>query len=220
MAEVATTLGLLVGSLGKIARDISLMAQTEIDELQEPSAPGRGGSSTMPHKRNPVGSAVALAAAIRVPGLVSTMLSAMVQEHERGLGGWHAEWETLPEIFLLAAGSLAHVLQVVEGLEIHTENMRENLGRTHGLILAEAITFALAEKIGKQRAHQAVEEASRRAAQEKRHLRDCLQENTDVRKHLSTDAIAGLLDPRNYTGVAERMAAKTATKNKKPKAGK
>src|SRR4029077_3069882 len=98
LAEVAPSLGLLVGSLGKIARDISLMSQTEIDEVVEPSGPGRGGSSTMPHKRNPVGSAVILAAALRVPALVSTVLTAMVQEHERGMGGWHAEWETLPEI--------------------------------------------------------------------------------------------------------------------------
>ena len=94
-AEVATTLGLLVGTLGKIARDISLLAQTEIGEVLEPAESGRGGSSTLPHKRNPVGSAVVLAAAIRVPALVSVMLTAMVQEHERGLGGWHAEWETL-----------------------------------------------------------------------------------------------------------------------------
>src|SRR5262249_35482934 len=95
LAEVAAGLGLLVSSLGKIARDISLMSQTEVDEVIEPSGPGRGGSSTMPHKRNPVSSAVILAAALRVPALVSIILTCMVQEHERGLGGWHAEWETL-----------------------------------------------------------------------------------------------------------------------------
>ena len=116
--EVAATLGLLVGTLGKIARDISLLAQTEVGEVLEPAESGRGGSSTLPHKRNPVGAAVVLAAAIRVPALVSVMLAAMVQEHERGLGGWHAEWETLPEIFLLAAGALAHLAQVVDGLEV------------------------------------------------------------------------------------------------------
>ena len=101
MAEIATTLGLLTGTLGKIARDISLHTQTEIGELREPAQAGRGISSTMPHKRNPVAAAVILSAATRVPGLVSTMLSAMVQEDERGLGGWHAEWETLPEIVML-----------------------------------------------------------------------------------------------------------------------
>ncbi|HEX7954357.1 MAG TPA: 3-carboxy-cis,cis-muconate cycloisomerase, partial [Burkholderiales bacterium] len=106
VAQVATTLGLLVGTLGKIARDVALMAQTEVGEAFEAHAPGRGASSTMPHKRNPVGCAVVLAAATRVPGLVSVMLAAMVQEHERGLGGWQAEWETLPEICMLTAGAL------------------------------------------------------------------------------------------------------------------
>jgi 3-carboxy-cis,cis-muconate cycloisomerase len=151
LAEVAASLGLLVGSLGKIARDISLMSQTEIDEVVEPSGPGRGGSSTMPHKRNPVGSAVILAAALRVPALVSTVLTAMVQEHERGLGGWHAEWETLPEIFRLTAGALAHTNEIVAGLEIHPEKMSQNLNVTHGLVLAEAVAFALRERLGKEK---------------------------------------------------------------------
>jgi 3-carboxy-cis,cis-muconate cycloisomerase len=106
IAEVATFHGLLTGTLGKIARDMALLMQTEVAELAEPSAPGRGGSSTMPHKQNPVAAAAILAAATRVPGLVSTMLSAMVQEHERGLGGWHAEWESLPEICTLTLGAL------------------------------------------------------------------------------------------------------------------
>src|SRR5262249_5864841 len=133
-AEVATTLGLLTGSLGKIARDISLLGQTEIAEISEPSAPGRGGSSTMPHKKNPVGCAVVLAAAMRTPGLVSTMLAAMLQENERGLGGWHAEWETLPEICLLCSGALAHLTDVVQGAEVHEGKMKENFGITHGQV--------------------------------------------------------------------------------------
>ena len=113
IAEVATTLGLLVGTLGKIARDISLHMQTEIAEVCEPAGEGRGGSSTMPQKRNPVSSGIVLSAATRVPGLVGTMLSAMVQEDERGLGDWHAEWETLPEIFRLTAGALHQVATIV-----------------------------------------------------------------------------------------------------------
>src|ERR1700723_1335766 len=141
-AEVATALGLLVGTLGKIARDISLLAQTEIGEVLEPTESGRGGSSTLPHKRNPVGSAVVLAAAIRVPALVSTMLTAMVQEHERGLGGWHAEGETLPEICQLTGGALAQTVGIIEGLEVHAAKMAENLDVTHGLILAESVAFA------------------------------------------------------------------------------
>jgi 3-carboxy-cis,cis-muconate cycloisomerase len=118
LVEVATTLGALVGTLGKLARDISLLAQTEVGEAFEPAEPGKGASSTMPQKRNPVGASAALAAAVRVPGLVATMLAAMPQEHERGLGGWQAEWETLPEILRLAAGALWQMAEVAEGLEL------------------------------------------------------------------------------------------------------
>ncbi|MFL6719149.1 MAG: 3-carboxy-cis,cis-muconate cycloisomerase, partial [Burkholderiaceae bacterium] len=112
VAEAATVMGLITGTLGKLARDLSLMMQTDVAEVAEPSAPGRGGSSTMPHKRNPVGCAVALSAAVRVPGLVSTMLSGMVQEHERALGGWQAEWDTLPDIALLTSGALRQMREV------------------------------------------------------------------------------------------------------------
>jgi 3-carboxy-cis,cis-muconate cycloisomerase len=214
-AEVAMSLGLLVGTLGKIARDISLLAQTEVGEVLEPAAPGRGGSSTLPHKRNPVGSAVALAAAIRVPALVSVMLTAMVQEHERGLGGWHAEWETIPEIFLLAAGALAHMAHVVDGLEVYEEHMTHNLGATHGLILSEAVAIALAKHIGRSAAHQLVERAARRALESGRPLRELLLEDQDVRAHLSSAEIDGLLEPRNYTGSAAVMIQKVLADQKK-----
>ena len=214
-AEVATTLGLLVGTLGKIARDISLLAQTEVGEVLEPAESGRGGSSTLPHKRNPVGSAVVLAAAIRVPALVSVMLTAMVQEHERGLGGWHAEWETLPEIFLLAAGALAHTTQVVEGLEVYDEHMKHNLGATHGLILSEAVAIALAKHIGRSPAHQLVERAAHRALESGRPLCDLLLEDQEVRAHLSSAEIDGLLDPRNYTGSAASMIQQVLADEKK-----
>jgi 3-carboxy-cis,cis-muconate cycloisomerase len=214
-AEVATTLGLLVGSLGKIARDISLLAQTEVGEVLEPAESGRGGSSTLPHKRNPVGSAVVLAAAIRVPALVSVMLTAMVQEHERGLGGWHAEWETLPEIFLLAAGALAHMAHVVDGLEIYEEHMTHNLGATHGLILSEAIAIALAKHIGRSSAHQIVERSTHRALESGRPLRELLLEDHEVRAHLSSAEIDGLLDPKNYTGSAVSMIQRVLADEKK-----
>lgn len=213
-AEVATTMGLLVGSLGKIARDISLMAQTEVSEAAEPDAPGRGGSSTMPQKRNPVGSAVVLAAAIRVPALVSVMLTSMVQEHERGLGGWHAEWETLPEICTLAAGALAHLTQVVGGLEINPSKMNANLGITHGLILAEAVAVALGEKIGRMPAHKIVEKASRRALETSQSFQDVLMEDAEVRKHFSAEDIKRLLEPKNYTGSAEAMVEKVLSERK------
>src|SRR5207344_380448 len=108
LANVATTLATTIGTLGKMARDISLLAQSEIAEVREPSAAGRGRSSTMPQKRNPVGCAAILAAAMRAPGLAATMLSSMPQEHERGLGGWQAEWATLPELVSIAHGAVVH----------------------------------------------------------------------------------------------------------------
>jgi 3-carboxy-cis,cis-muconate cycloisomerase len=213
-AEVATTLGLLVGSLGKIARDISLMTQTEVGEAAEPSARGRGGSSTMPQKRNPVGSAVVLAAAVRVPALVSVMLTSMVQEHERGLGGWHAEWETLPEICTLTAGALAHLTQVLGGLEINPSKMSRNLEITHGLILAEAVAVALGEKIGRMPAHKIMEKASRRAMDNSQPFQDVLMEDAEVRKHFSGEDIKRLLEPKNYTGSAEAMVEQVLSERK------
>lgn len=214
-AEVATTLGLLVGTLGKLARDISLMAQTEVGETFEPAAPGKGGSSTLPHKRNPVGSAVVLAAAIRVPALVSTMLGAMVQEHERGLGGWHAEWDTLPEIFMLAAGALSRTIQIVDGLEVREEKMAQNLEATRGLILAEAIAIALAKHMGRMPAHRLIELASRKALESGRSLKDVLVEDKQVRDHLSPTEIDKLLDPKSYTGSAESMIDQVLADHKK-----
>ncbi|MGH9682539.1 MAG: 3-carboxy-cis,cis-muconate cycloisomerase [Candidatus Acidiferrales bacterium] len=216
-AEAATTIGLLVGSLGKIARDISLLAQTEVGEAFEPSAPGMGGSSTMPHKRNPVGCAVVLAAAIRVPPLVSAMLSSMVQEHERGLGGWHAEWETLPEICVLGAGALARITEIIEGLELNQERMAENLDATRGLIMAEAVSFALAKQIGKSPAHELVEQACRRAVSAGRDLRDALLQDDAIRERLSEMDIARLLDPMNYLGSSIQMTKNVLSQLQKNK---
>jgi len=204
-AEVATIYGLLAGTLGKIARDISLMSQTEIGEAAEPSAPGRGGSSTLPHKRNPVGCSVVLAAAIRVPGLVSTMLSAMVQEHERGLGGWQAEWETLPEICMLTSGALSHLVQILERLKIHQDAMGRNLDAAHGLLMAEAIAMALAKHIGKMPAHQLIERASHQAIESGKLFREVLVNEKEISKYLSSREIDQLLDAKNYTGSAQVM---------------
>lgn len=156
----------------------------------------------MPHKRNPVDSVVAQAAALRVPGLVATMLVAMVQEHERGVGGWHAEWETLPQIVLLVAGALRHTVIMAEGLEVDTVRMRETVDATHGLIMAEAVTVALGEHVGRQQAHQIVERACRRAVAEGRHLRAVLGEDPAVIHQLQPSALDSLLDPVNYLGSA------------------
>jgi 3-carboxy-cis,cis-muconate cycloisomerase len=205
VVEVATTLGLLVGTLGKVARDLSLMSQSEVGEASEPSAPGRGGSSTMPQKRNPVGTAVALAAAQRIPGLVATMLAAMPQEHERGLGGWHAEWDTMPEIFLLTAGALHRMVEVAEGLDLDAERMQANLDVTRGLIFAEAVSIALAQHVGKQRAHHLIRDATRRATKQNRHLRDILAGDEAITAHLPPDELDRLFDPRLATGLSEQL---------------
>jgi 3-carboxy-cis,cis-muconate cycloisomerase len=203
--ETAAWCGMLTGLLGKMARDLSLLMQTEVGEALEGAAEGRGGSSTMPHKRNPVAAAAVLAAAIRVPGLISTLFAGMVQEHERGLGGWQAEWETVPEIFILTARALERMTALVAGLEVHPERMRANLDLTKGLVMAEAASMALAEKLGLGPAHQLVAEASRRAIAEHRSLRAVLAENPDVSKHLGPEELEALFDPLLHTGAAQQL---------------
>jgi 3-carboxy-cis,cis-muconate cycloisomerase/3-oxoadipate enol-lactonase len=205
LAEVGTTLGLLAGSLGKIARDLALHAQTEVAEVFEPGGEGLGGSSTMPHKRNPVASAVTLAAAARLPGLVAAMLGAMAQEDERGLGGWHAEWETLPELVGLVGGALHHVTDAIAGLRVDTARMEANLHLTRGLVFAEAVQMALAERIGRPAAQELVEAACRRAQGEGRHLQEVLSADPAVGRHLSPDVLAHLFDPRRALGAADRL---------------
>lgn len=204
-AEVATMLGLLTGTLGKIARDISLHAQTEIGELHEPSAPGRGASSAMPQKQNPVASAVALAAAARVPALVSTMLAAMPQEDERGLGGWQAEWEVLPELVCLTGGALHHLLAAVSGLRVDAARMRENLELTRGLLYAEAAAIAAASRLGKHEAHRVVEAACRQATDSRTHLREALLASPELAQHFPREEIFDWFDARKFTAAGQAL---------------
>lgn len=206
MAEAATFLGLLAGTLGKIARDISLHNQTEVGELLEPGGEGRGGSSSMPHKRNPVTCAVVLQAALRVPALVSTMLSVMPQDYQRGLGGWHVEWETLPQIVRLTGGALHHLAEMLPVLEVDGVRMRHNLEMTGGVIFAEAVSMALADRMGKMPAHLLLKAAVERARAENRHLKDVLREDQGLRGHLTAADIESLFDVRNYLGNAEAFA--------------
>lgn len=215
VAEIATTLGLLVGTLGKIASDISLLSQTEVAEVFEPAEKGRGGSSTMPHKRNPVACAAVLSAATRVPGLVGTMLAAMPQEHERGLGGWHAEWETLPEIVSLVGGAAHTVAALAPRLDVDAERMRQNLDETHGLIFAEAVSMALAKKIGKAKAHDVVEAACNTSRKDGRHLRDVVDDEPSINKHFSMEEIDALFDAQNYLGLAEEFVDRVVEASKK-----
>jgi 3-carboxy-cis,cis-muconate cycloisomerase len=205
IAEVASVLAILSGSCGKIARDVSLMMQTDVGEAFEPSGEGRGGSSTMPHKRNPVASASALGAATMAPNLAATIFAAQIQDHERSAGPWHAEWPTLPTLLLVTSGALAAIVDIAEGLEVDVERMRLNLDETHGLIMAEAVTFALAEKLGKSDAHHLVEAATKRAVAEKKHLRDILTADPKVNAQLNAAAIAQLFEPMDYQGVSQAL---------------
>lgn len=214
IAEVATTFGLVAGTLSKIARDLSLHIQTEIQEIHEPSGEGRGGSSTMPHKRNPVTCAAVLGATLRVPALVSTMLAAMDQPQQRAFGSWHAEWETLPEIVRLTAGGLHHLAAVAPRLSIDAERMRENLDATQGLIFAEAVSMLLSEKLGRQSAHERVESACRRAQSEHRHLRDILASEKDLASLLPAAELDRLFDPPNYLGSADAFIDQVLAANR------
>ncbi len=206
--QLRRALALLEQDLQRLAevladgRDVSLLMQTEAGEVFEPAGAGRGGSSTMPHKRNPVSSAVLIAAATRAPGLVSTLFAAMPQEHERSLGLWHAEWETLPELCCLVSGALQQAIGLLEGLEVDAQRMRRNLGLTHGLVLAEAVSIALARRIGREAAHHLVEQCCRRAVEQRRELRAVLGEEARVSAELSGDELDRLLDPAHYLGQA------------------
>ena len=205
IAEAASVLAIVAGSCGKIARDVQLMMQTDVAEAFEPSGEGRGGSSTMPHKRNPVAAATALAAATMTPGLAATILAAQVGDHERSAGPWHAEWPTLPTLLLVTSGALAAIVDIAEGLQIDVVRMRGNLDATGGLIMAEAITMALAERIGKRDAHHLVEAASKKAVAGKKHLRDVLTEDPKLAANLSADKLTKLFEPMAYQGVSQAL---------------
>ncbi|MGR3811785.1 class-II fumarase/aspartase family protein [Jiulongibacter sp. NS-SX5] len=187
--EFGAFLGTLSGSLGKIAKDISLLMQTEIAEVFEGAAEGKGGSSTMPHKRNPISSAVIIANATRTPHLVATLQSAMLQEHERSAGLWHAEWETLNTLMGLSAGSLEKTVDLISHLEVKPEQMAHNLEQTNGLIYAENVSLALAQTMGKLKAHDYVTKACKKAISQKIHLLDILKEQktelSDIEKYFT-----------------------------------
>jgi 3-carboxy-cis,cis-muconate cycloisomerase len=206
IAEAASVLAMLAGTCGKIARDVSLMMQTDVAEAFEPSGEGRGGSSTMPHKRNPVAAATALAAATMAPNLAATIFAAQVQDHERSAGPWHAEWPTLPTLLLVTSGALASMVDIAEGLEVDVARMRANLDTTGGLIMAEAVTMALAEKIGKADAHHLIEAASKKAVADQKHLRDILAGDSTIAAQLGGgDGLARLFEPMAYQGASQAL---------------
>jgi 3-carboxy-cis,cis-muconate cycloisomerase len=205
LAEIASALSILTGTCGKIARDVSLLMQTDVGEAFEPAAPGRGAFSTMPHKREPTGAATALAAAAIAPNLTATILAAQVQEHERALGGWQAEWQAFPALSLVTSGALQAIVEIAEGLEVDSERMRSNLAATRGQIMAEAVSVALAGKLGNPEACRIVEEGIRKAANSKRDLQDVLGEDERVRRCLSLGELAKLFEPIAYQGVGQTL---------------
>ena len=202
MAEVATTLGILMGTMGKIAKDITLLMQTEVAEVFEGAAEGKGGSSTMPHKRNPVTATAIIANANRVPALVSSMLSAMVQEHERSAGLWHSEWAILPEIIQLTAGALEKCCELTAHLEVDKDRMLDNINATKGLIFAENVSLALATHIGKADAHDLVEKACKTAVSERKHLKDILENNDVITQFLPPSVFDDLFKAENALGLS------------------
>lgn len=206
IAEAVTLLGLITGTLGKIATDITMMSATEFGEVSEPFVPGRGASSTMPQKRNPISSELMLAAAKAVRQHVATILDSMIQDFERATGPWHLEWISLPESFLLTASSLANAKFMLAGLTVHEQRMRENLDLTHGLIVAEAVMMAAAQKLGRQHAHDIVYEACRKAIESDGQLADILQGIPEIVTALGgVDAIRRHCDPANYLGLCGEM---------------
>ncbi len=205
LLEVAGWFAGLSTTLGKFAGDFALQMQTEVAEVAEPTAEGKGGSSTMPHKRNPVTCAAILSTVTRIPGLMAMLYTAQLQQHERALGGWQAEWQTLPELATLTGGVLHNSLVLVEGMQVFTDRMRQNLDITHGLIMAEAVTLALAEHIGKAAAHHRIEQLCHRALDGGEPLQTLLEQDEQVSQYLGNQQIAQLLDPSTATGSASHF---------------
>lgn len=203
LATLICACGVLTGSLGKMARDIALLMQNEVGEASEPGGEGRGGSSTLPNKRNPIACSLTLAAAHRVPGLVASFLSAMVQEHERAVGGWQAEWPVVASVVQATGVAIASLAEVAEGLSVDTEKIRVNIGRTNGLIFAEQAMMLLGSKVGRDVAHKILETAARKSVNEGRNLAAVLAEIPEVTAHLSPADLERLEVPEQYLGSAE-----------------
>ena len=202
VTEAVGFLGLLCGSLAKIATDIILLAQTEVGEVAEPYVHGRGQSSTMPQKRNPIASEYILAAARNVQAQVIVMQGAMAQDHERATGPWQAEALALPQAFVLTHGALLHARAIAEGLVVDAERMRANLDISRGLIVSEAVMMGLAPVLGRGEAHHVVKHACDVALAERISLADALERDPAVASRLDRAAIESLIDPRNYLGAA------------------
>lgn len=205
LAEALNFLGLVTGSLGKIALDVMMMMTSELGEVYEPFVKGRGASSTMPQKRNPISCELMYAAAKGVRQQAGLMLDAMIQDFERSTGPWQAEWIAIPEAFALSAASLGQAKFMLAGLEVRTERMRQNLDMTRGLIVAEAVMMGLAPALGRQVAHDVVYAACRVANDDGISLLDALLARPEVTDRLERAELERLTDPANYLGLAPQM---------------
>jgi 3-carboxy-cis,cis-muconate cycloisomerase len=215
IAEVGCFLGLVTGVCGKIALDIKLMMQTEVEEVYEPFHEGRGSSSTMPQKRNPISSVYITALTSLVRQHVAALLDAMVEDHERATGPWEIEWIALPEIFLMSAGALAQTRFVLTGLQVDAKKMRANLDITRGLIVSEAVMMGVAPYLGRQRAHDLIYDICRQVIATGRTLLDLLAEDKEISAHLDRAALAKLCDPANYLGQAGEMVDRVLAMRKR-----
>ncbi len=215
IAEVGCFLGLVTGTCGKIAFDVKLLMQTEVEEVYEPFHEGRGSSSTMPQKRNPISSVYITAQTAMVKQLVAALLEAMVEDHERATGPWEIEWIALPEIFMLSAGALAQTRFLVEGLQVNEKKMRENLDITNGLIMSEAVMMGLGPTLGRNKAHDLVYDVCRQVVKTGRPLIDLLVEDKEIGKHASRKQLETMVDPANYLGVAGEMVDRVLKMRKK-----
>lgn len=205
IAEVGCFLGLVTATCGKIALDVKLMMQTEVEEVYEPFHEGRGSSSTMPQKRNPISSVYITALSSVVRQQVAALLDAMVEDHERSTGPWEIEWIVLPEIFALSAGALAQTRFLVGGLDVDAKKMRKNLDITNGLLMSEAVMMGVAPHLGRQRAHDLIYDICRQVIATGRPLADLLAENEEIAQHVDRAEILRLCDPANYLGQAGEM---------------
>src|SRR3954454_12985912 len=206
-AELAGALGVAAGVIAKTGRDVVLMAQTEVGEVRE-GVPGRGGSSTLPHKRHPVAAISAVACAMRPPALVASLLSAMAHEHERAAGPWHAEWRPFCELLEAVGSAAAWLRDCLEHLEVDAARMRANLELTHGALLAERVTTALAPALGRHAAHELVQAAAQEAFASDRPLGEVLAANDDVTAHLDRDDLGRLLDPAEYLRAGDELISR------------
>ena len=217
LANLVCSCGILTGSLGKMARDISLLMQNEVGEVAEPGGEGRGGSSTMPHKRNPIACSLTLSAAQCVPALVGSFLSAMLQEHERAVGGWQSEWPVIASVVQLTGVAAASMAEVAEGIAVNAEQMRQNIEKTQGLIFAERAMMLLAGKLGRDAAYKLLEDAVSKSIEQKKRLSAVLQELPEVTKHIDRSVLEQLEIPEQYLGSSElfREALVSGCKQKK-----